>query len=348
MTKIEIGNKLVGEGEPTFIIAEAGSNHDQKLEQAKKLIDVAASAGVDAIKFQIFQADTIVAKTSLKAEYMERVSEKESTYDIFKRIELPRKWLAELAEYTSKRDLTFLCSAFDEEGVDLLDTIGVPAFKIASGDITNLPLIKYTAAKGKPMIISTGASTMGEIEEAVSAIKATGNESITLLHCVSNYPTAIEDANLKCITTMKQALKLPIGYSDHTLGIFAPLAAVALGAVVIEKHFTLSKKLSGPDHFYALEPQELKAMVENIRTVEKLMGSPTKQPAKSELESRTLARRSVFAARNISAGESITKEMLAVLRPAIGLQPKFIDAVIGKRAKKDIKQYEPITWDKIT
>lgn len=347
MKKIEIGNKLVGEGEPTFIIAEAGSNHDQKLEQAKKLIDVAASAGVDAIKFQIFQADTIVAKTSLKAEYMERVSEKESTYDIFKRIELPREWLPELAECAKKRDIIFLCSTFDEEGVDLLDDIGVPAFKIASGEITNLPLLKYTAEKGKTMIVSTGASTMGEIEEAVSAIKATGNESIILLHCVSNYPAAIEDTNLKCMATIQHAFQLPIGYSDHTLGIVAPLAAVALGAVVIEKHFTLSKKLSGPDHFYALEPHELKTMVENIRTVEKSIGSSTKQLAKAELESRKLGRRSIFAKRDIPAGTTFTKEMLVVLRPDIGLEPKFIDVVVGRKARTNIKQYEPITWNKI-
>jgi len=347
MKKIKIANKSIGEGEPTFIIAEAGSNHDQKLEQAKKLIDVAASAGVDAVKFQIFQADKIVARTSLKAEYMERVSEKESTYGIFKRIELPREWLSGLAEYAKKRDLIFLCSTFDEEGVDLLDKISVPAFKIASGEITNLPLLKYTAERGKPMIVSTGVSTMGEIEEAISTIKATGNESIILLHCVSNYPAAIEDTNLKCMATMQQAFGLPVGYSDHTLGIVAPLAAVALGAIVIEKHFTLSKKLSGPDHFYALEPQELKAMVENIRTVEKLMGSPTKQPTKAELESRKLGRRSIFAIRNIPTGTTITREMLAILRPATGLQPKFIDVIVGRRAKKDIKQYEPITWDKI-
>jgi len=338
---------LVGEGEPTFIIAEAGSNHDQKLGQAKKLIDIAANAGADAVKFQIFQTDKIVAKTSLKAEYMEKVSEKESTYDIFKRIELPREWPPELAEYARKRDLIFLCSAFDEEGVDLLDEIGVPAFKIASGEITNFPLLKYTAEKGKPMIVSTGASTIGEIEEAVSAIKATGNENIILLHCISNYPAAIEDANLKCMAAMQHAFELPVGYSDHALGIVAPLAAAALGAVVIEKHFTLSKKLSGPDHFYALEPQELKAMVENIRTIEKLMGSPNKQPVKAELESRKLGRRSIFAAKNTPAGTIIAREMLAILRPAIGLQPKLIDVIVGRRAKSDIKQYEPITWDKI-
>lgn len=347
MKKVRIGNKLVGKGEPTFIIAEAGSNHDQKLEQAKKLVNTAASAGADAVKFQSFIADKIVAKTSLKAEYMEMVSEKESTYDVFKRIELPREWIPELAEYAKKKDLLFLCSTFDKEGVDLLDEIGVPAFKIASGEISNLPLLKYTAEKGKPMVVSTGASTMGEIEEAVSAIKATGNENIVLLHCVSNYPAAIEDANLKCMTTMEQVFQLSIGYSDHTLGIVAPIVAVNLGAVVIEKHFTLSKKLSGPDHFYALEPQELKAMVENIRTVEKLTGSPTKQPIKAESESRKLGRRSIFAKSGIPAGTTITKEMLALLRPAIGLQPKYLDTVVGRKARINIKQYEPITLDKI-
>ena len=347
MKKIKIANKFVGGEEPTFIIAEVGSNHDCKLRQAKKLIDAAADAGADAVKFQTFLADKLVAKTSLKAEYMERVSEKKSTYDIFRKIELPREWHYELAEYANKRGLIFLSSVFDKEGVNLLDEIGVPAFKIASGELTNLPLLRYTAEKGKPMIVSTGASTIGEIEGAVSIIKATGNQEIILLHCVSNYPAATEDVNLRSMVTMQRTFQLPTGYSDHTLGIIAPLVAVALGAVIIEKHFTLNKKLSGPDHFYALEPEELKTMVENICTIKKLMGSSIKQPAKSEKESRNLGSRSIFAKTDIPAGTTITGEMLAILRPAIGLQPKYIDVIVGRKARVDINRYEPITWDNI-
>lgn len=347
IVKVKIGDKLVGEGGPVFIVAEAGSNHDGKLNQAKKLIDVAASAGANAVKFQTFSADKIVAKTGPKAGYMEKVSEKGSVYEIFKRTELPREWHRELAKYARKKGLIFLSSPFYEEAVDFLDKLGVPAFKVASGELTNLPLIRYMARKGKPMIVSTGAATMDEVGEAVSVIRGTGNKKIVLLHCVANYPAAPEDANLLAMSALKQRFKLPVGYSDHTLGISAPLAAVALGAAMIEKHFTLSRKLPGPDHFYALEPNELKAMVDGIRAVEKMRGAPTKKPVKAELEIRKLARRSIFAKVDIPAGTIIKKKMLVALRPAIGLGPKHIENIVGKRAKRAIKRHEVITWEKI-
>jgi len=346
VAKVKIGDKFVGEGEPVFIVAEAGSNHDGKLEQAKQLIDVAANAGVDAVKFQTFSADKIVAKTGPKAGYMEKVSE-ESVYEIFKRIELPRGWHSELAEYAGKKGLIFLSSPFDEEAVDLLDELGIPAFKVASGELTNFPLLKYMARKGKPLIVSTGAATMDEVEEAVSVIRGTGNNKIVLLHCIANYPAAPEDANLLAMNALKQKFKLPVGYSDHTLGIAAPLAAVALGAVMIEKHFTLSRKLLGPDHFYALEPNELKAIVDGIRAVEKMRGTPIKKPVKAELEIRKLARRSIFAKVDIPASAIIKKEMLVTLRPAIGLEPKHFESVVGKKAKKTIKRHDAVTWEKI-
>lgn len=346
-TKIKIGARFVGEGKPVFIIAEAGSNHDRKLGQAKQLIDVAADAGADAIKFQTFSADKIVARTGPKAGYMEKVSGKESVYEILKRIELPREWHRELANYASKKGLIFLSSPFDEEAVDLLDELGAPAFKVASGELTNLPLIEYMARKGKPMIVSTGAATMNEVEEAVSAIRDTGNKKIVLLHCVANYPAAPEDANLLAMSAIKKKFKLPVGYSDHTLGISASLAAAALGAVMIEKHFTLSRELPGPDHFYAIEPNELKAMVDGIRTAEKMRGTSTKKPVKAEQETRKLARRSIFAKVDIPAGNIIKKEMLVTLRPAIGLEPKHFESIVGKKAKRDIKRYEAITWKKI-
>lgn len=346
--KVKIGDKLVGEGEPVFIIAEAGSNHNRKLKQAKRLIDVAANAGADAVKFQTFSADKIVAKTSPKAAYMKKVSEKESVYEIFKRVELPREWHRELAEYAREKGLIFLSSPFDEEAVDLLDDLGVPAFKVASGELTNFPLIQYMALKGKPMIVSTGAATIDEVEEAVSVIQGAGNKKIVLLHCVANYPAAPEDVNLLAMDAMKRKFKLPVGYSDHTLGITAPLAAVALGAVMIEKHFTLSRKLPGPDHFYSLEPNELEAMVEGIRVVEKMRGTLTKKPMKAELGIRRLARRSIFAKVDIPAGTVISKEMLAILRPAIGLAPKYLNKIVGHRAKVHIRRNEPITWSKIS
>jgi N-acetylneuraminate synthase/N,N'-diacetyllegionaminate synthase len=268
-------------------------------------------------------------------------------YEIFKRIELPREWHCELAEYAGKKGLIFLSSPFDEEAVDLLDELGVPAFKVASGELTNFPLLKYMARKGKPMIVSTGAATMDEVGEAVSVIRRVGNKKIVLLHCVANYPAAPGDVNLLAMGALKQKFKLPVGYSDHTLGTVAPLAAAALGAVMIEKHFTLSRKLAGPDHFYAVEPDELNAMVDGILAVEKLLGVPIKQPVKAEEESRRLGRRSIFAIVDIPAGTVISREMLAVLRPAAGLEPKHIGGLVGRRAKKDIKPYEAITWEKI-
>lgn len=347
IAKVKIGDRLVGEGEPIFIVAEVGSNHNRKLEQAKQLIDVAASAGADAVKFQTFLADKIVAKKSTKAGYMKKVGKKESTYEIFKRIELPREWHRELAEYTAERGLIFLSSPFDEEAVDLLDELGVSAFKVASGELTNLPLIKYMAKKGKPLIVSTGAATVEEIAEVVSTIKSAENKKIVLLHCVVNYPAAEEDANLLAINTLRRKFKLCVGYSDHTLGIAAPIAAAALGAVIIEKHFTLDRKLPGPDHFYALEPNELKSMIKGVRAVEKLLGSSTKRPTGAEQEMRRLARRSIFAKVDIPAGTVIKKKMLMILRPAVGLEPKHFESVVGKKAKVAIKQYEPIIWKKI-
>ncbi|MEW6188638.1 MAG: N-acetylneuraminate synthase [Actinomycetota bacterium] len=345
--RVKIGDKLVGEGEPVFVVAEVGSNHDRKLGQAKRLIDAAADAGADAVKFQTFLADKLVAKISPKAGYMKKVSEKESAYEIFKRIELPREWHPELVRYAKKRGLIFLSSPFDEEAVDLLDGLGVPAFKVASGELTNLPFIRYMAKKRKPMIVSTGAATMGEIWEAILTIKRAGNERIVLLHCTANYPVAEEDANLLAINILRKEFKLPVGYSDHTLGIAAPLAAVALGAVIVEKHFTLSRKLRGPDHFYSIEPNELKAMVKGIRAVEKMMGTPTKKTVKAEQEIRKLARRSIFAKVDIPVGIVIQKEMLTILRPAIGLEPKYLERVVGKKSRVYISQYKPITWDKI-
>lgn len=333
--KIRIGNKLVGEGEPSFIIAEAGSNHDCDIEQAKKLIEVAADSGADAIKFQTFSAGKLVTKMDKKM------------YEFFKKVELPREWHRELAEYANERGIIFLSSTFDEDGADLLEEIGSPAFKIASGELTNLPFISYLAKKGKPLILATGASNLSEIWEAIGVIYESGNKEIILLHCIADYPASLEDVNLKAMVTMKEAFQLPVGFSDHTLGISASLAAAALGATVIEKHFTLDKNLIGPDHLYALNPDELEKMVIGIREVEKSLGSPVKKCQESELQGRKFGRRSIFARVDIAADTVIEKEMLAILRPAIGIEPKNIDIVVGRKAKVNIKKQDPITWDKI-
>ena len=331
----------MGDEEPCFIIAEAGSNHNGSLEQAKKLIDIAVEAKADAVKFQIFKAEKLYSKYTPEFSYLKG----KSTYELIKSIETPREWIKKLAGYCKEKKIDFLASPFDFEAVVLLDKY-VPAFKIASFEITDLELLKYAAEKGKPMIISTGMANLGEIEDAIKAIKSTENDDIILLHCNSLYPTPVEDVNLKAIETMRTAFRLPIGFSDHTLGIHIPIAAVAMGACVIEKHFTLDRTLPGPDHSFAIEPNELKEMIRCIREVEKAKGSGIKE--KSELESGEMyikARRSIHAKVDISKGTKITRDMLIIKRPGYGIKPKFIDIVVGKEAKNDIKEDEWITWD---
>ena len=347
--RVKIEDRLIGEEEPSFIIAEAGSNHNGSLEQARKMIDVAAESGADAIKFQIFKAESLYSKYTPEFSYLKG----KSTYELIKSIETPREWIKELAGYCKEKGIVFLASVFDFEAVDLLDKY-VPAFKIASFEITDLELIKYAAEKGKPMIISTGMANLSEIEDAINAIKSVGNDDIDdiddiiLLHCNSLYPTPIEIVNLKAIETMRTAFKVPVGFSDHTLGIHIPIAAVAMGACVIEKHFTLDRNLPGPDHSFAIEPDELKEMVNCIRNVEKARGSGIKE--KSELESEEMyikARRSIHAKVDILKGTKITRDMLIIKRPGYGIRPKFIDIVVGRDVKKDIKEDEWITWDMV-
>jgi N,N'-diacetyllegionaminate synthase len=343
MKRVKIGNELIGENEPCFIIAEAGSNHNGSLEQAKRLIEVAVESGVDAVKFQIFRAENLYSKYAPGFSYLKG----QNVYDLIKSIETPREWIKELVKYCKERNIDFLASVFDFEAVDLLEKY-VPAYKIASFEIVDLELIKHVAEKGKPMIISTGMANLGEIEEAVHAIKSTGNEDIILLHCNSLYPTPVEIVNLRAIETMKNAFKLPVGFSDHTLGIHIPIAAVAMGACMIEKHFTLDRSLPGPDHSFALEPDELKEMVRCIRDVEKAKGSGIKEKSKLESEEMYVkARGSIHAKVDILKGTKITRNMLIIKRPGYGIKPKFINMVVGREAKNDIKEDEWITWDKV-
>ena len=343
MKKLNIGSKLIGEEEPCFIIAEAGSNHNGSLKQAKKLIDVAVEAKADAVKFQLYKAETLYSKYTPEFSYLKG----KNPYELIKSIETPREWIKELVDHCKKNNIDFLASAFDFEAVDLLNKY-VSAFKTASVEIVDLELIKYTAEKGKPMIISTGMANLGEIEDVINAIKSIGIEKIILLHCNSLYPTPTEIVNLKAMETMKNAFKIPIGFSDHTLGIHIPIAAVAMGACVIEKHFTLDRTLPGPDHSFAIEPDELKEMVRFIRDVENAQGEGIKE--KSELESEEMyikARRSIHAKVDIPKGVKITRGMLIIKRPGYGIKPKFIDLVMGRETKKDIKEDEWITWDMI-
>lgn len=335
--KIKIGNKSVGEGEPTFIIAEAGSNHDGKLEQAKKLIDIAAESGADAVKFQTFKADKLFNKVKNK-----------EIVDKLEILEVHKDWYEELLYYTDKKGLIFLSSAFDEDSADLLDSFGIAAYKVASYELTHLPLLEYIAKKNKPMILSTGMANESEVKEAVECIYSAGNRQVIILHCVSQYPAEPENVNLKSLLALKRIFDCPIGFSDHTETIYAPIAAVALGATVIEKHFTLDKSLPGPDHAYALEPDELKQMVTGIREVERMLGTEEIKPAESEINERAW-RRAIYAAHDISEGAVITRDMLTIVRPspAGSLAPKHLKELLGKRIKKNIKEGDFLTEEMV-
>ncbi|MFC1904272.1 pseudaminic acid synthase [Chloroflexota bacterium] len=347
ITKVKIGERWVGEGEPTFIIAEAGANHDRKLSQAKQLIDVAVEAGANAVKFQVYSAETIYSKKTPQFSYLKELDAGKSTYDILRENELSREWLKELYEYCQKQGIIFLASPFDKEAIDQLQEVSVPAYKWASFEIVDLPLLKHVASKGKPMLLATGMCNLADIQEAVDTVYSTGNKDVILLHCTSLYPTKPNQVNLRMMDTIQAAFHLPVGLSDHTLGITIPVAAVARGACVVEKHFTLSRKLEGPDHPFALEPEELKQMVSAIREVEEGLGSSVKQMIPDEEEMARLGRRSLIARVDISKGARIAEDMLIIKRPGYGIRPKFLDIVVGREAKRDIEKDDIITWEMV-
>jgi len=346
--KIKINDRIVGDGEPCFIIAEAGVNHNGDVELAKKLIDVTEEAKVDAIKFQTFKTENVVTKDAPKADYqIKNTDSNKSQYKMLKELELKEEDFKELYRYARKKGIIFLSTPFDFESADFLDELGIPAFKISSTDLTNLPFLEYVAEKGKPVILSTGMGTLGEIEDAINTIKNTGDNEIVLLHCITNYPADFESLNLRAIQTLREAFKLPVGFSDHSLGIYAPLVAVALGAVVIEKHFTLDKNLPGPDHKASLDTRELKEMVKWIRLTEKSLGDGIKKPTPEEEEIKKVARRSIVTKVNIPKGTVITEEMITFKRPGTGLSPKYYKEIIGKRARRDINIDEMIYWSDV-
>lgn len=329
-----------------LIIAEAGVNHNGNIELAKKLIDVATEAHADAVKFQTFKAEKTIAAETPRATYqMQNMpDENENQLEMVKKLELKFEDFKILKEYCNSKGIMFLSTPFDFESVDILEPL-VPLYKIASGEIINIPLLKHIASKGKPIILSTGMATLGEIEEAIEAIDEI-NPSISkiLLHCTTNYPTPYEEVNLRAMLTLKEAFKLPVGYSDHTLGIEVPVAAVALGAKVIEKHFTLDRNLPGPDHKASLEPDELKAMVTAIRNIEKALGDGIKRPNRSELEIMKVARKSLVAGRDIEKGEILKEKDIEIKRAGEGIQPKFKDIIVDMKINKSIKRDEPFSW----
>jgi pseudaminic acid synthase len=340
-----VGGRWVGDGAPCFVIAEAGANHNRDLTMARELIAVAAEAGADAVKFQTYSAETLYSRHTPRFTYLEGVSDK-STWDLIKSIELPREWQPLLAEEARRRGILFMSTPFDHRAVDELQALGVPAFKIASFEIVDLPLVRRAAATGKPLIISTGLADLEDIQDAVAACQAAGNGQVALLQCASLYPAPPARVNLRAMATMRQAFGVPTGFSDHTLGIHVPVAAVALGAAVIEKHYTLSRALPGPDHPFAVEPAELTAMVRQIRDVEAALGDGRKGPPHpDEVEMHQKARRSLVAARAIPKGTRIEADMLAIKRPGFGIKPKYASQVVGRTARVDIEEDAVLTWE---
>ena len=327
-----------------FIIAEAGVNHNGSIELAKKLIEKGAEAGVDAVKFQSFKANKLVTVNAEKADYQVANIGKndENQYVMLKKLELDYDKHQELMDYAKSKGVMFLSSAFDLESIDLLVDLDLSVFKIPSGEITNLPYLRKIAQTNKPVILSTGMATLGEIEAALEVLKNNGTTDVTILHCNTEYPTPMSDVNLTAMNTMKDAFKVKVGYSDHTLGIEIPIAAVALGAEVIEKHFTLDKTMDGPDHKASLEPDELKQMVKSIRNIEQSLGTGVKTPTESERKNKQIARKSIVAKMPIKMGEIFSEENLDIKRPGTGISPMLWDEMIGSKSTKDYQTDELI------
>lgn len=318
-----------------FIIAEAGVNHNGDINIAKKLVDVAISAGADAVKFQTFKADRLASRQAPKAAYQNETTDAgETQHEMLRKLELTENMHIELLKYCREKNILFLSTPFDIESVKMLVELGIEIIKIPSGEITNLPYLREVAKQKKKVILSTGMSNMQEVKEAVQILRQNGTETITVLHCNTQYPTPMEDVNLKAMISMKNELELPVGYSDHTQGIEVPIAAVAMGATVIEKHFTLDRTMEGPDHKASLEPNELIAMVKAIRNIEKALGNGNKNITKSEKDNLSVARKSIVAACKIEKGELFTEKNLTVKRPGNGISPMKWDEIIGKVSDK--------------
>lgn len=336
MDGFTIGERHVGPEEPTFVIAEAGSNHNGDLEIAKELIDVAADSGVDAVKFQTFRAEDLYVKNSGEVEYLD---DDRSIYDIIESMEMPYEWIPELYEYCRERDIYFMSTPFDERSAQELAEY-VPAWKVASYTSSHHPFLRHLAGTDKPIIMSTGAHNLEEVTESVEVLQEAGAEELSLLQCVAAYPTPLSEINVRVVKTLREKFEVPAGLSDHTLDpVTAPSAAVALGACVVEKHFTLDKTMDGPDHEFALEPPELDRMVTAIRDTESVLGSCEKSVLDLEQELYEKARRAIHTTRDIEAGDVLTEDNIKILRPGerkSGLPPKFYDEVVGRTAARDI------------
>ena len=340
-TDFLIGKKIAGTSR-VLVIAEIGVNHDGSLLKALKLIDAAAECGADAVKFQTFRTERLM--TSSEHRFAQQADGGESAYEMFQRLELGWDDHEQLKRHADEREIVFLSTPFDEESVDFLDQLGVPAFKIASGDLSHFPLLTHVAAKRKPVLLSTGMSYLNEVGEAVWTLKTSGASEIILLHCVSAYPAPPDSLNLRAIQTLRDYFDLPVGFSDHSPGTLFPLVAVALGAIVIEKHFTLDRHAEGPDHKLSLDPAEMSLLIRNLREVDTSLGDGRKRPADIEEENRRLSRRSIVAAVDIRAHESLSPWMLTCKRPGTGLEPSQLQRVIGMKTRRDIVKDTILHW----
>lgn len=346
---IKIGDKVVGENQPIFVIAEAGVNHNGKLSMALRLIDAAAAAGADAVKFQTFRAEDVVTRNGQMVNYqIKNIGKDIGQLEMIKSLELKDNYWKLISDHCKKRKIMFLSAPHGGfHSVDILYSLDVHAYKIGSGDLTNLPLLKYVAKIGKPIILSTGMSTLSEIKVAIKEIKRNNNNKIIVLHCTTNYPCSLDDVNLRAMLTIREKTKLLVGYSDHTKGIQVPVMAATLGACVIEKHFTLNKRMSGPDHTASLNPSELKEMVIAIRQASLILGSTIKKPNATEKSMMGSIRKSIVASREIKSGERFNSKNLAIKRPGTGLTPDKWYRLLGKQAKRDYKTDEMINKNEI-
>lgn len=333
-------------GERTFIIAELSANHGHDINIAKETIKAAKEAGADAIKVQTYTADTLTIDCDNQYFTIKSgtIWDGRTLYDLYREAYMPWEWQRELMEYAKEINIRFFSTPFDKTAVDFLEELEVPAYKIASFEITDIPLLEYVAAKGKPILISIGIASLGEIEEALNACRSVGNDQVILLKCTSSYPAKIEDANLKTLHNMKETFGVEVGLSDHTLGITVPVVSIALGAKVIEKHFILDKSLGGPDASFSLDPLEFKQMAEAVREAEKAIGTVDYRMTERKKSSKLLSR-SLFVVEDVRAGDLLTESNVRSIRPGYGLKPKYITDVLGKKARTDIKRGTPVNWD---
>jgi N,N'-diacetyllegionaminate synthase len=343
---IRIGGKDLALDSQVYVVAEIGINHGGSLVEALKLVDAAAACGADAVKFQTFRANRLMIDT--RDRFAQQDAGTETAFELFRRMELSWDDHKKLKAYADRKGITFLSTPFDEESADFLDGLGVSAFKVASSDLTHKPLLRRIAAKKKPVLISTGMSFLTEVGEAVDVLKTAGCDEIILLHCVSSYPAAPETLNLRAIRTLQKEFSRLTGYSDHSEGILFPLLAAALGAVVIEKHFTLDKNAPGPDHKVSMNPADLRELVANLRMAERSLGDGQKRPFEGEGRNRELSRRSIVAATDLRAGQAISEPVLTFKRPGTGIEPGEAHKMIGMRARRDIKADTILSWDDLT